>query len=71
MVRRGRGRERIHDNGGLSNWKCLQGRLVLAKGSGSRPSITKSSQRHYRNRSDKGEARWPEILEVDSGEGEF
>ncbi|XP_033353439.1 TRPL translocation defect protein 14 isoform X5 [Bombus vosnesenskii] len=39
-----------------------------AKGSGSRPSITKSSQRHYRNRSDKGEARWPEILEVDSGE---
>ncbi|XP_043579532.1 TRPL translocation defect protein 14 isoform X4 [Bombus pyrosoma] len=39
-----------------------------AKGSGSRPSITKSSQRHCRNRSDKGEARWPEILEVDSGE---
>ncbi|XP_076161711.1 TRPL translocation defect 14 isoform X2 [Ptiloglossa arizonensis] len=37
-----------------------------AKGSGSR-SITKSSRRHYRNGSDKGEARWPEILEVDSG----
>ncbi|XP_017767078.1 PREDICTED: TRPL translocation defect protein 14 isoform X2 [Eufriesea mexicana] len=37
-----------------------------AKGSGSRPSITKSSQRHYRNRSNKGEARWPEILEVNS-----
>ncbi|CAL7947764.1 unnamed protein product [Xylocopa violacea] len=40
-----------------------------AKGSGSRPSITKSSQRRYRNRLDRGEARWPEILEVDSGEG--
>ncbi|KOC70826.1 hypothetical protein WH47_02092, partial [Habropoda laboriosa] len=39
-----------------------------AKGSGSCPSITKSSQRRYRNRLDKGEARWPEILEVDSGE---
>ncbi|XP_043787644.1 TRPL translocation defect protein 14 isoform X2 [Apis laboriosa] len=38
-----------------------------AKGSGSRPSITKSSQRYYRNRSDKDEARWPEVLEVDSG----
>ncbi|XP_034182171.2 TRPL translocation defect 14 isoform X2 [Osmia lignaria lignaria] len=39
-----------------------------AKGSVSRPSITKWSQRRYRNRSDKGEARWPEILEVDSSE---
>ncbi|KZC09726.1 hypothetical protein WN55_00861, partial [Dufourea novaeangliae] len=40
----------------------------ISKGSGSRPSFTKSSRRRYRNVSDKGEARWPDILEVDSGE---
>ncbi|XP_054008953.1 TRPL translocation defect protein 14 isoform X2 [Hylaeus anthracinus] len=38
-----------------------------AKGSGSRPSIRRSSRR-FRNGSDTGEARWPDILEVDSSE---
>ncbi|XP_076627662.1 TRPL translocation defect 14 isoform X3 [Colletes latitarsis] len=37
-----------------------------AEGSGSRSSITKSSRRHYRNGPDRGEARWPDILEVNS-----
>ncbi|XP_076654197.1 TRPL translocation defect 14 isoform X1 [Halictus rubicundus] len=40
-----------------------------AKGSGPRPSSTRSSWRCYRHGSDKEEARWPEILEVDSSEG--
>ncbi|XP_017886198.1 TRPL translocation defect protein 14 isoform X2 [Ceratina calcarata] len=38
-----------------------------AKGSGSRSLVAKTPQRHYRNRSDNAEAKWPEILEIDSG----